>query len=131
VTRFDSRRRRARLAALVVFGSLCLVLTSLAGGTGIGSASAGSSRAAPTAESSPSTAAVAAGGLSATNSPRPRLLAAGLTTVAVGLAAILVRTGSGPAAGARRRRRVGLVLDDVGDRWRALLIGAPPSSSSF
>jgi hypothetical protein len=24
-----------------------------------------------------------------------------------------------------------VVLDDVGDRWRALLIGAPPGSLSF
>jgi hypothetical protein len=134
VTRFDRNPRgdgpAARLALVCV--CLCLVFASLVAAAAAGPAEAGPHGSAPTAEFSPRSPAVAVYGLATTDSARPRLLASGLRTSAVGLGAVVV-VGAGPgrAAATRRRRRLPLVLGDVGDRWRALLIGAPPVSFSF
>jgi len=53
---------------------------------------------------------------------------AGAKAFCLGLAAVLL-TGTGVhlTMRTRRFRRTHLVLGDVGDLWRALLIGAPPA----
>jgi hypothetical protein len=131
VTRFQSNRRGDGLAARVALLCACVILASLLAGAGR-SAAAGPSGSTPSAESFQTHPAGVIDGLAVTNSVRPRPLPARLKAVALGLAAIfLARTGRHLAVRVRRSRRAHPVLDDVGDRWRALLIGAPPALFSL
>jgi hypothetical protein len=130
VTRFQCNRRDDGLAAPVALLCACLILASLLATVG-GSAAAAPSGSTPSAESFETSPAVI-DGLAVTNSARPRLLPARLKAVALGLATIFL-TGAAVhrAVRAPRTRRAHLVLDDVGDRWRALLVGAPPALFSL
>jgi hypothetical protein len=87
---------------------------------------------APSAESTQTGSAAAFDGLATMDSAFQRLLPAGLRAIAVGSAAIVL-SGTGPALAGRAQssRGASAVLADVGDRWRALLTGAPPARFSF
>jgi hypothetical protein len=140
VTRSRSCPRRAGLAARVALVCAWVIVAALAGAAAGGSAAAVPSGSASGAETLRMSSADGVDGLSTTdtaavegpartNSARLRLRTAGLTTAAVGLAAIAL-LGSGPRP-VRRPRRRHVVPDDDGDRWRALLIGAPPALFPF
>ena len=131
MTRFQLSRRDYGLVARVALLCACLILPSLLVGAG-GSVASGLSGSTPSAESLQTSPAAAIDGLAITNHARHRLLPAGLKVGTSALAAILLG-GTGRHLGvlARRFRRAHLVLDDVGDRWRALLIGAPPALFSI
>ena len=131
MTRFQSPCRGDGLAARVALVCVCLIVASLAA-AGSTSGPAGSPRSAPSAESSHPSPAGAVAGLATTNAARPRLLPTAVGTIWAGSIGLLFLCGGARLAG-RLRRSGGahLVLDDVGDRWRALLIGAPPASLSF
>lgn len=126
MTRFQPSRRGDGLAARVALVLVCLIIASLAAGGRSAVVEPPSS--APSAESLQTSPAGAVDGFATTNSTHPRLIPVGLRAVAVG-SVVMVLTGArpGPAGEADRSRGVDLVLDDVGDRWRALLIGAPPA----
>ena len=122
-------RRRDGRAALVALVCVGLIVAALVAAGSARSAAATPSGPAPTAESAQASSPGAVEGLATTNSSRQRLLSVGLRTAATGLTVIgLLGARPGPACRPRRRR---VVPHDVGHRWRALLIGAPPVSSSF
>ena len=119
----------ARLASVCI-GLLALSLVLAAGVR----APAPLPRSAPSAES-PGTAALADAvidGLATASPARPPVAPAGARPVGAVFAALaLSGLIAALAVRARRLRRTPAVLDDVGDRWRALLIGAPPALSSL
>jgi hypothetical protein len=132
VTRLQFSRRGDGLAARVAVLCAGLMVAALVVGAGGVSAAAGPSGSTSSAESFQTTHAGAIDGLATTNSARFRLLPAGVKAISLGLAAVfLTGTGVHLAMRTRRSRRAHLVVGDVGDRWRALLIGAPPALFSF
>jgi len=122
VTRFESSRGSG-LATRVALFSVCVVIAALMVGVSGGPGFVSSPGSAPSTESVHSSPSVPDGHVT-TNSVRARLLPTGMRAIAGSLAAIAL---IGRTARPRRLRHVRLVLDDVGDRWRALLIGAPPA----
>lgn len=130
MSRLQSSHRGDGLARRVVLAVLVLAVASLGAAPAGGSPAAGSTGPAPAAESYHASPAPPVDGVAAANSARPRLAPRGPWIVALGLAAGLA--GRAPILAARSRpgRGVPVVRRDVGDRWRALLIGAPPGSLS-
>jgi hypothetical protein len=109
-----------------------LVVVSLLVAAGTRASAASSHGSAPSAEllGSDAAAHAAVGGMATIGSFGPRQSPAG--SRAVELAAIVLSgLGIRMSGATRPLRRAPGVLDDVGDRWRALLIGAPPALSSF
>jgi len=132
VTRLQFNRRRHGLAAAVAWLCAGLIVAALVVGAGDVPATAGPSGSTSSEESFQPTNAGAIDGLAATNSVRFGLPSAGVKAIPLGLGAMfLAPTGIHLAMRTRRSRRARLVLGDVGDRWRALLIGAPPALFSF
>lgn len=128
MTPLKSSRHRDALAARLALVGVGLIAASLVVVTGARFPAPGPPGPAPSSESFQTAPAGGVDGLATTNGARSRLLPAGSRVLSVGLAAgVVTGTGPGLADRGRRHRRAHLVLDDVGDRWRALLIGAPPA----
>jgi len=133
VTRHQTKRSQGLFAARVAV-CISLMAVALLVGAGAAARAAGPTAAATSTESLRlDTAPDAAVDDPATTSPAARSLVPVGSRLSGGAFPAIVLSALAMALAGRARRlpRTPLVLDDVGDRWRALLIGAPPARSSF